>query len=39
MTLVASRLEAFIVARAGVTERRLSLGELMKPLARFARRS
>jgi len=35
MTLVASRLEALIVARAGVPGGRLSVGELVKPLARF----
>jgi hypothetical protein len=35
MTLVASRLEALIVARAGVTGGRLSAGDLVKPLARF----
>jgi hypothetical protein len=36
MTLVASRLEALVVARAGTSGRPLSLGELVKPLARFA---
>jgi len=36
MTLLASRLEALIVARAGTIGSRLSAGELVKPLARFA---
>lgn len=36
MTLVASRLEALVVARAGVIGGRLSVGELIKPLARFS---
>jgi hypothetical protein len=36
MTLVASRLEALVVARAGAAGRTQSAGELMKPLARFA---
>ena len=36
MTLAASRLEALVVARAGGIGGRLSVGELIEPLARFA---
>jgi len=36
MTLVASRLEALVVARAAAAGRARSVGELVKPLARFA---
>lgn len=36
MTPVVGRLEALIVARASVTSRALSVGELVKPLAKFA---
>jgi len=36
MTLIASRLEALILARAGMAASSPSLGDLIKPLARFA---